>query len=103
MAFPFYLTAAAKAQDPIERMKFVVASSIAFIYPTHHFDKPLNPILGETYEGELPDGTKVYSEQTFHHPPISHVLVEGPNELYKWSSYNHFSAKAGFNTVTLKV
>ena len=49
MVFPFYLTAAAKATDPVERMKYVIASSVAFIYPTHHFDKPLNPILGETY------------------------------------------------------
>jgi hypothetical protein len=49
MAFPFYLTSAALATDPVERMKFVIASSVAFIYPTHHFDKPLNPILGETF------------------------------------------------------
>lgn len=46
---PIFLNAAALATDPIERMKFVVCSSISWIYPTHHFDKPLNPILGETY------------------------------------------------------
>jgi hypothetical protein len=30
-------------------MKFVICNSLSYIYPTHFFDKPLNPILGETY------------------------------------------------------
>lgn len=46
---PYYLNAAAFAQDPVERMKLVMACSVAYIYPTHIFEKPLNPILGETY------------------------------------------------------
>lgn len=46
---PAYLNAAAFATDPVERMKYVMTASIAFVYPTHHFDKPLNPILGETF------------------------------------------------------
>ena len=59
---PAYLNAAALSKDPIERMKYVMVASVAFIGPTHTFDKPLNPILGETYQGELPDGSKVYME-----------------------------------------
>lgn len=47
---PIYLTKAALTSDPIERMKFVMTQSLSFIYPTHTFDKPLNPILGETYQ-----------------------------------------------------
>ena len=46
---PFYLNAAASTKDPIERMKFVMTLSLSYVYPTHCFDKPLNPILGETY------------------------------------------------------
>jgi hypothetical protein len=46
---PTYLNAAALSKDPIERMKYVMVASIAFIGPTHTWDKPLNPILGETY------------------------------------------------------
>ena len=46
---PAYFNAAAFATDPIERMKYVMTASVAFVYPTHHFDKPLNPILGETF------------------------------------------------------
>ena len=46
----------------------------------HHFDKPLNPILGETYVSECEDGSKGYFEQTSHHPPISHAQFYGPDE-----------------------
>lgn len=46
---PGYLNAAALAKDPVERMKCVMIASIAFIGNCHHWDKPLNPILGETY------------------------------------------------------
>lgn len=45
-----YFTLAAQARDPIERMKFAITGSIAYLEPTHHWNKPLNPILGETYQ-----------------------------------------------------
>ena len=46
---PFHLNAAALATDPIERMKHVMISNIAYLYPCHNWGKPLNPIIGETY------------------------------------------------------
>jgi hypothetical protein len=46
---PTYLTAAALATDPLERLKLVITTSISFVYTCHRFDKPLNPVLGETY------------------------------------------------------
>ena len=45
---PIYMTRAALATDPIERMKFVLTTSLSFLQPCHVFNKPLNPILGET-------------------------------------------------------
>lgn len=39
---PIFLNAAALTNDPIERMKLVMTSSIAFIYPTHMFEKPVS-------------------------------------------------------------
>ena len=39
---PVFINAAALIQDPIERMKLVMTSSIAFIYPTHMFEKPVS-------------------------------------------------------------
>jgi hypothetical protein len=56
------MNAAALSKDPVERMKLMMTSSLAWIYCTHHFEKPLDPILGETYEAEMPDGSKIYCE-----------------------------------------
>ena len=97
--FPYYLNAAAVTTDPVERLKLVMVSSIAFIYPTHMFEKPLNPILGETLEQECEDGTKIYCEQTTHHPPITSYLFEGPDELYRLQGWNSFTAKAWINSL----
>lgn len=44
-----YLAAAAYTSDPINRMKLVMTANIAFLYPSHNFEKPLNPVLGETF------------------------------------------------------
>jgi hypothetical protein len=100
---PTYLNAAALAKDPVERMKYIMLCSVAFIGNCHSFDKPLNPILGETYEGSLPDGSHVYMEQVSHRPPVSYMLHEGPDNLYQFSGYSSFSAGAWLNSIELKV
>lgn len=71
---PLYMNAAALATDPVERLKFVIVQSISFLYTTHNWVKPLNPILGETFTCTHDDGTIVYMEQVVHHPPISYML-----------------------------
>lgn len=113
---PFYLTAAAFAKDPIERMKFVMCYSIAYIHPTHIFEKPvieihfiynisiqLNPILGETYQGECPDGTRIYMEQTQHRPPVTSLTFEGPDGLWEVNGWASWQAKAWLNSAALIV
>ena len=45
----FWLNSAVRASDPVERMKFTIVASLAYYYPCHTWDKPLNPVLGETY------------------------------------------------------
>lgn len=60
-----YLTKAAETSDPIERLKLVVTSYLAgnHISPTYtQCRAPLNPILGETVQRVLPDGSKFYGE-----------------------------------------
>ena len=52
-----YFNAAAMSNDPIERMKLIMTASIAFLMPTHTWNKPLNPVLGETYQANLQDET----------------------------------------------
>ena len=63
----------------------------------------MNPILGETYNGEFEDGTKYYAEQTFHHPPISHFMFYGPNDSYVYTGYGEFAAHPGLNYITINV
>jgi hypothetical protein len=48
---------------------------------------PFNPILGETFTVEKTNGTKLYLEQTCHHPPTSHYCLYGPKNKYKIYGY----------------
>mmetsp|Transcript_23209 Transcript_23209/g.17639 ORF Transcript_23209/g.17639 Transcript_23209/m.17639 type:complete len:151 (-) Transcript_23209:443-895(-) len=100
---PSFMNAAALATDPVERMKWTIAASISWVPPTHSFDKPLNPVLGETFQAVLDDGTEVFMEQSFHKPPISHAYIIGPDEIYKFSGYSHYSVKAHLNSLDLIV
>ena len=99
--FPYYLTASAHQTDPLERMKWFLAAMISTHTATHTFDKPLNPILGETFVCECEDGSTAYAEQTCHKPPITHAQFYGPDDCYVLSMYTGFSAKAGLNSITL--
>mmetsp|Transcript_12397 Transcript_12397/g.20825 ORF Transcript_12397/g.20825 Transcript_12397/m.20825 type:complete len:221 (+) Transcript_12397:1050-1712(+) len=98
-----HLTAAAVCDDPLQRMKHVITASLAFLYPCHSWGKPLNPILGETYQGYLPDGSMISVEQISHHPPISYIILEGPDGLYRFSGYSDFAIKAWWNSINLEV
>lgn len=100
---PIYMTRAALATDPIERMKYVLTTSLSFLHPCHVFDKPLNPILGETMQGAMTDGTTVHLEQICHHPPISFINVEGPDKLYSWTGYSTFTTRVHMNSIDLIV
>jgi|JI6StandDraft_1071083.scaffolds.fasta_scaffold13260_6 hypothetical protein len=89
-------------------MKFFVASTISSFYYMNLFLKPvtqtliqLNPILGETLQATYSDGSRVYCEQISHHPPVSYMLVIGPNNLYRYYGHYHYEAKAGLNSMTL--
>lgn len=97
------MTRAAMATDPVERMKFVLTTSLSFLQPCHVFDKPLNPILGETLQGRLADGSNLYLEQICHHPPISFICHEGPEKLYRWSGYSSFTSRVHMNSIDLDV
>ena len=44
-----YLNTAAMTTDPVERMKWIIAGQFAYLNPCHTWEKPLNPILGETF------------------------------------------------------
>ena len=55
--FPLYINRACEISDPLERMKLVLVATICNFIPANSFFKPLNPILGETFQGFYDDGT----------------------------------------------
>jgi len=57
--YPIYLQIASEKTDPIERMKYVLTATISCFPSTTCFLKPLNPIIGETFEMYYDDGSKV--------------------------------------------
>lgn len=84
---PLYMNRAAQSADPAERMKHFMCAKLAYFFYAQRFEKPLNPILGETFQAYGQDGTKVYFEQTSHHPPRAHYLFEGPDNNWKYDGY----------------
>ena len=100
--YSFYLNYAATVDDPVERMKAVLTGTIAGMYMNFRPEKPLNPVLGETFEAVGADGSKIYVEQTSHHPPVSHMYVEGPDGRYIVHGWNEYIVKAWLNSAQCK-
>jgi len=100
---PYYMNAAAFTEDPIERMKLLLTAAVAHMEACNTFEKPLNPILGETYSCYMEDGTHIYCEQISHHPPITHIHIIGPDNIYEFSMYSGYSARASWNSVKVNV
>ena len=81
--------------DPIERMKYVFCFAISGIHQGPHICKsnaPFNPILGETYQATLPNGSRLYMEQTEHHPPSFNYLLYGPEKHFVLSGFGTIEA-----------
>jgi len=98
-----FLNKAAATEDPLLRLKYVVAFTMSGLcknIPELGNNGPLNPILGETYYAEKRDGTKLFCEQISHHPPVSAFLLNHPSDAYKVHGTGEVTAKmAGFNTI----
>lgn len=87
---PIFLKRAALEIDPIERMKNIVAFVVSGMHMVSTQRKPFNPIIGETYEGLWPDGSRIFVEHISHHPPISCFLVEHVDNLFTFEgSYEY--------------
>ena len=79
--FEHYIKEALRqSSDPVWIIKNLIMSTLVSMHTSveNGTKTPLNPILGETLYKESENGTRVYCEQTSHHPPISHFLIEGP-------------------------
>ena len=86
------LTPTTASKDPLERLKYVIAFSVAGLHLTATQKKPFNPILGETYEGAFANGTRVLCEQSSHHPPASNFQVLPEDDSYRFYGFGIFSA-----------
>jgi hypothetical protein len=95
---PYYMHLA-KGQDVVERLKLTITATISPFSSSSFFLKPMNPVLGETYEAIFSDGSKAYLEQTSHHPPVSSYEIYGPNNSYYFSGFSKFSSSAGLNSL----
>ena len=84
---PILLTKAGGVGNKIEAFKYVVAFSVSALFRSSEQLKSLNPMLGETYQCEWEDGSKMYLEHTCHTPPISHFYLKSSNGLFRVSGY----------------
>ena len=81
-------------------MKLVVAhfiSPISILASLSQCRIPLNPVLGETLQAEMPTGERMFCEQVSHHPPISAFMLEGANGDY--TCYGHASYGSTFSGI----
>jgi hypothetical protein len=90
---PIFLRKAALEQDSIERMKYVITFVISGMHQVATQRKPFNPILGETFEGYWPDGSRIYCEHVSHHPPISCFTVENAENLFLFEGSYEYTAR----------
>jgi hypothetical protein len=77
-----------------------MSQSVSWLVYGHMFCKPLNPILGETHQSHGVDGSKCYYEQTSHHPPRTHYLIEGPEGRWTLDGYTEMEIYGGVTSST---
>lgn len=77
LEFAEWLRRANRCADAQLRLCYVLAFHYA-AYPLsiNRLKKPFNPLLGETFELLLADGTRFVAEQVSHHPPVSAFHAE---------------------------
>ena len=98
---PVAMRKAAMTTDPVERMKLAITANFSWFFYYQTFTKPRNPILRETYQAFGQDGTKVFMEQTSHHPPRSHFIAEGPDNSFTMTGYMDYAIYSGMTSTTV--
>ena len=89
----FLIPASNPNLDTYSRFKFCVSFVFSGIYIPIGMLKPFNPFLGETYQGELPNGAKLYIEQVTHSPLVARYYIIY-KKVYEISGYWDLSVKA---------
>ena len=71
----FLLPASEPSLKPYERFKLVISFLLAGLHTGCQQLKPFNPFDGETFQGELPNGAKVYVENVTHKPLVARFYI----------------------------
>eukprot|EP00890_Picochlorum_soloecismus_P000117 jgi/Picsp_1/1105/NSC_04588-R1_oxysterol binding family protein len=101
LVFPDLMMKAVNAKNPVERLKWVVTYFVAGYHRAFlTWSKPFNPIIGETWQASLSDGTCVYMEQISHHPPVSAVQIIGPKHCFYFHGHAQPSVTYKTNAIT---
>lgn len=96
---PIFLTKAAFAPTPLERLQWVMTFMVAGLHRAVTNLKPFNPILGETFQACYKDGSQMFLEQISHHPPMSAFQLIGPNHIFHMHGFHEFAASMSPNSV----
>lgn len=84
-------------------MKYIFAFIIGGIHQgpdVCRSNAPFNPIIGETYQGTLPGGVKIFFEQTEHHPPSFNYVLYGPKGHFEINGFGTIVANLdGLNVI----
>jgi hypothetical protein len=81
------LDSASSQSDPTRRVALVSAFALSVYAASERTYKPFNPILGETFECSLRNGSVSYiAEQVSHHPPVASANASGPGWSYEITS-----------------
>ena len=89
----YLISASEPNMDPYERFKTVITFIFSGLYIPAQQLKPFNPYLGETLQGELPNGAKVYCEQVTHKPLCIRFYMFYKN-VYKFYGYFNCSVRS---------
>ena len=89
----YLIPASEPSLTPYDRFKSVITFIMSGMYIPAQQLKPFNPYLGETFQGELPNGAKVYVEQVTHKPLCARFYMFYQN-VYKLHGYFNFSVRS---------
>lgn len=101
LVFTDIMAKAVQAASPEERLRWVATYFVAGYHRAFlTWSKPFNPILGETWNASLPDGSRAYMEQISHHPPVSAYQIIGPGKSYHFYGHAQPGVQYKMNGIT---
>ena len=89
----YLIPASDPSLKPYDRFKEVITFIMSGMYIPAQQLKPFNPYLGETFQGEFPNGAKIYVEQVTHKPLCARFYMFYQN-VYKLYGYFNFSVRS---------